>query len=239
MDEGDVLDYFDANSSQYSHSRDVATIEDVPEMYATLCSLVDESSRVLDIGCGEGETVEYAEYATQRGNYVGVDISRKMLPSSSTGAVDYLQASATDLPFSPESFDIVVLSDILHHLVGSTRRESKQKAKDTLAECKELVDEGGKIVLKEQYHEGPIRATATASVIIFHGLKRGNSVLKWVTEQVEGGLLTSFYTRSEILEMVNDIGDVVDQSEESRKPNSVFHKLLLRNSGRIRLVIEM
>lgn len=239
MSEHDVLDYFDANSSKYSHLRDVATIEDVPELYDILCSLIDESSRVLDIGCGGGEMLEYAEYATERGRYVGVDISRNMLSFSSTAAVHYLQASATDLPFTAGSFDIVVLSDVLHHLVGPTRKKSKQKAKSVLADCKRLLDEGGKIVLKEQYHEGPIRPTAATSVIIFHGLKHSDSVLKWIDEGYESGLLASFYTRSEIFEMVNDIGDVVDHAEDSRKINSVLRKLLIRNSGRIRLVIAV
>jgi 2-polyprenyl-3-methyl-5-hydroxy-6-metoxy-1,4-benzoquinol methylase len=62
-------------------------------------------SDVLDIGCGIGEL---GRYLTSTGNlgYVGLDTSGKV----------HIQGSVYQLPIRSDSFDTVVLSEILEHL---------------------------------------------------------------------------------------------------------------------------
>jgi SAM-dependent methyltransferase len=72
--------------------------------------------RVLDIGCGTGQSRQL--YAACAGRYVGVDlasaalaIARRKFPNDEWSCCD-----ARRLPFEPGSFDIVAFSSVLHHI---------------------------------------------------------------------------------------------------------------------------
>ncbi|MFW6074798.1 MAG: methyltransferase domain-containing protein, partial [Chloroflexota bacterium] len=67
---------------------------------------------VLDVGCGAGDDVRaMAEIVGQTGRAVGLDVSRTMIEAAkrrSEGSalpVEFVQASAYELPFEDDSFD--------------------------------------------------------------------------------------------------------------------------------------
>jgi ubiquinone/menaquinone biosynthesis C-methylase UbiE len=82
---------------------------------------------VLDVGCGNGYFTYYLE---QLGPTVGLDYSAAMLGQNP--ASNRVQGSALTLPFSDASFDVVLCSNLLHHLahpvqaVVEMRRVSKR-----------------------------------------------------------------------------------------------------------------
>ena len=69
---------------------------------------------VLEVGCGTGVLLE------RIGNFAssarGVDISDGMLERARQRGLDVEFASATDLPFEDDSFDVVHSWDFLHHV---------------------------------------------------------------------------------------------------------------------------
>jgi SAM-dependent methyltransferase len=70
--------------------------------------------RVLDIGCGTGATLDHL---TRYGQPHGVDLSELPLTfSRKRGHRRVLRASATDLPFDSDSFDLVTTLDVVEHL---------------------------------------------------------------------------------------------------------------------------
>lgn len=77
--------------------------------------------QVLDIGCGTGR---YLRLAAQPGvRVIGVDVSRAMLARTRRGITSHslislVQASVTNLPFSPETFDRVISGLVLDHVDG-------------------------------------------------------------------------------------------------------------------------
>lgn len=74
-----------------------------------------ENKSVLDIGCGPG--VQFGEY-TKRNSFTGIDISSDALElAAQNGYAVHLGDVSKELPFSDESFDVVVLTDILEHVV--------------------------------------------------------------------------------------------------------------------------
>src|SRR3972149_327580 len=58
-------------------------------------------SSVLEIGCGSGELSPYLK------NYYGIDISRNSCKS--------IIGDAHELPFKSDSFDLILLLDLLEH----------------------------------------------------------------------------------------------------------------------------
>jgi len=72
--------------------------------------------RVLDIGCGTGESRKL--YASHAAAYVGVDLASRALEIAQRKfpADRWLCADARELPFPDGSFDLVAYSSVLHHI---------------------------------------------------------------------------------------------------------------------------
>jgi ubiquinone/menaquinone biosynthesis C-methylase UbiE len=76
---------------------------------------VEKTSRVLDVGCGGGKTIAALSEIATSGKVSGVDYSAASVAASrrlnaariAEGRVDVQQASVSNLPFPPETFDVV------------------------------------------------------------------------------------------------------------------------------------
>ncbi|HVM39919.1 MAG TPA: class I SAM-dependent methyltransferase, partial [Acidimicrobiia bacterium] len=71
--------------------------------------------RVLDVGCGSGQTTRRAAQAATGGSAVGIDLSREMLAVARSRAiaegltnVEFVQGDAQVHPFEPGAFDVVI-----------------------------------------------------------------------------------------------------------------------------------
>ena len=88
-------------------------------LYDTLVTLgCDNRSSVLEVGCGSGEDAIYVSKASK--NIVGVDIALKALKrfTFTTNSFQCILADVKKLPFRSGSFDYVISSGLLHHLIG-------------------------------------------------------------------------------------------------------------------------
>jgi len=73
--------------------------------------------RVLDAGCGTGGGMRWARGVLGARTVIGMDIAREALElCRSRPAGPVLQASVLQLPFRPESFDLLLCQDVLQHL---------------------------------------------------------------------------------------------------------------------------
>lgn len=76
---------------------------------------ITDDERVLDIGCGCGESTRDAARAASRGHAVGVDLSAPMLERARARAVDegltnvtFVQSDAQVHDFEPSAFDVAI-----------------------------------------------------------------------------------------------------------------------------------
>ncbi|MGW5194450.1 class I SAM-dependent methyltransferase [Kribbella sp. NPDC004138] len=71
---------------------------------------VQSGDRVLDVGCGGGQTTREAAADARPGRVVGVDVSERMLAHArrhtSEGHVSYLLADAATYDFGPAAFEV-------------------------------------------------------------------------------------------------------------------------------------
>jgi len=88
-------------------------------LYDTLIALgCNNRSIILEVGCGSGEDAIYVSKASK--NIVGVDIALKALKrfTFTTNSFQGILADVKKLPFRSSSFDYVISSGLLHHLIG-------------------------------------------------------------------------------------------------------------------------
>lgn len=91
-----------------------------PEYEEQILPLTDEhlagATRVLDVGCGEGQLSRRA--AAGGAWVVGVDLTANQLRAASErgGGVRYARAAAERIPFAADSFDAAVICLTLEHL---------------------------------------------------------------------------------------------------------------------------
>ncbi|MFN0084270.1 MAG: class I SAM-dependent methyltransferase [Blastocatellia bacterium] len=77
------------------------------------------SREILDAGCGTGGNLEWLSRYAGDGAITGVDLIETALQfCRERGARRLAQASATDLPFADESFDLVTSFDVLVQIPG-------------------------------------------------------------------------------------------------------------------------
>lgn len=78
----------------------------------------DPTRTILEIGCGDGATAAYAKRVEKSGRYVGVELSSAAAEKAS--AVDQIivaNIEETELNFPPQTFDVLIASEVLEHLV--------------------------------------------------------------------------------------------------------------------------
>jgi SAM-dependent methyltransferase len=107
-----VQGYYDAFWSGEVERR----YEPSPELARVLLDGVTSDTRVVDVGCGTGNS--YApELARRAGAYVGVDVSATAVEAARAAGLDArVVADAAQLPFDDASFDRAVCVEVLEHL---------------------------------------------------------------------------------------------------------------------------
>ena len=99
----------------------------------------DKPKKILDIGCGTGETLTFLKSEFPNSELFGVDLSESAIKySKSRGHKQIYKASATSLPFKDDTFNIVLLLDVLEHI------KDHQKA---VNEAKRVLKKKGKIII--------------------------------------------------------------------------------------------
>jgi len=114
---------------------------------------IDPGMAVIDIGCGAGvDTLFAALMVGPGGRVVGIDITPEMVERAKANLkqvklpnVSFYQASAEQLDFPPEGFDVAISNGVLN-LVANKER--------ALAEIYKVLKPGGRLMLADQVLTG-------------------------------------------------------------------------------------
>ncbi len=107
------------------------------ELAALLDSNADAGARVLDVGCGAGNS--YARLIVERvASYTGVDASAAAVELARSAGLDAIVIDdAASLPFPDDSFDLAICIEVLEHLFAPHR---------AAAEIRRVLRPGGRLV---------------------------------------------------------------------------------------------
>jgi ubiquinone/menaquinone biosynthesis C-methylase UbiE len=99
---------------------------------------LNENLRILDIGCGTGETITFLNDILSNPEIIGVDNSLLALNFVKARRHQGVHCDAVNLPFISSSFDYILLLDIIEHI---------EKDSDVLEESKRVIKKKGKILI--------------------------------------------------------------------------------------------
>lgn len=123
---------------------------------------LNEDERILDFGCGTGRVTFWV--AREPVFVVGVDPVREMLLAAlKTNEGRFIQADGLSLPFRAASFDVVLCSYVLAHLVGRAGLAGRDFQK-AVKEIQRVLKDRGKLYLIEKIGSGYLEQGANGYI---------------------------------------------------------------------------
>jgi len=95
--------------------------------------------KILDIGCGTGETLTFLADFLPKAELYGVDSSPTAIKyAKKRGHKNILKVDAKKIPFKDDTFDYILLLDVIEHIKDDTA---------ILVEAKRVLKKSGKIII--------------------------------------------------------------------------------------------
>lgn len=193
-----TLDYFDRFTPHYNPARFQFGIDYLKQHASAAHSL-------LDIGCGDGATLSLLKENTPLVDLWGLDISGNYLAKAERLlSCRTIEGSILDNDLVAKHagrFDFCTLGAVVHHLIGATRKESLEFARQCLRNSVELLKPGGSLIIFEPtYSPGWMMSVA-------FWIKKGFS--RYSNSRIElfkswanlGQPVVSYYTREQLTQM--------------------------------------
>ncbi|MEE2708974.1 MAG: class I SAM-dependent methyltransferase [Gemmatimonadota bacterium] len=125
-------------SAQRAHNRRYHKIADI--VARSLERRTENTKHLLDVGCGDGFLFTHLEGRTHGADLYGMDLSARRLTITKNRGfpVRVLDGNAEYIPFSDDTFDIVICTEALEHLIAPS---------EALLEIKRILKPGGLMIL--------------------------------------------------------------------------------------------
>lgn len=117
---------------------------------------IKKTLEICEFGGGSGQLLNEIRKSYANTNVTNVEIISDYKNFLVSNKIEFVLGSVLDPDLASESFDVIIIRDILHHLIGKNYKETMRNQKHALLELKRLVKPGGVIFLEEFTNESEI-----------------------------------------------------------------------------------
>lgn len=233
--------YFDSYLPDYSNKLS-PHLEDV--IAEVIEPFTDQSSSLVDIGSGTGSLLRVIMHKAKIEHLCAIDVSGKSLEEcrKSIHCDTYLASicEAESVEQIPKGFDFAIVSYVLHHLIGKSRRASMRLAAQAVKNALSLVKGGGHVVIFE-----PLYGPAFAMTSVFYAKKL---VTTFTSKRVRvfsnsnniGAPVVSYLTERQMLGIIDSIDgcQLVKTYVDEKKPTWMMRMAGIRRWADSCLVLQ-
>jgi ubiquinone/menaquinone biosynthesis C-methylase UbiE len=146
--------------------------------------------RVCEFGGGAGQLLSELQHIYPSGRYTNVEIISDYQKFQESKNIHFVVGSVLDSGFADNSFHVILMRDVLHHLVGRNYTETKRNQRLALDEIRRLLKPGGIAIIEE------LTNTSFIATRIVYYLTRINSIIGIHVPrlQVSSHIIVSFLT---------------------------------------------
>ncbi|RLC69510.1 MAG: hypothetical protein DRI81_20375 [Chloroflexi bacterium] len=148
-----VIYHFTDASAAYARRRGIVHREEDPIIVDFVRKRGSDLGRVLEVGGGTGYLLDLLAEEAGVAQFYNCELVYQAYRKQVNPSTVLVGGNALSLPFAESKFDYVIAKNLLHHLVGKTRKESKGFAQKAAIELRRVVKSGGHIIILEQYHQ--------------------------------------------------------------------------------------
>ncbi|MDP2638266.1 MAG: class I SAM-dependent methyltransferase [Candidatus Levybacteria bacterium] len=160
-----------------------------------------EKAEICEFGGGAGQLLGEIQKSYPNYNYTNVEIIDDYKRFLVSREIKYINASILDSKLADSSFDIIIMRDVLHHLVGKSYKETVENQRYALYELKRLVKPGGAIFLEELTNESGI-ATRIIYYLCLLNTRIGMHIPRLF---ISKNVIVAFLTSSKLLNMCSQV----------------------------------
>ncbi len=231
--EDKVVEHFTGAADFYSQREGIVHPEADPVILDFILRAGPGS--VLEVGGGNGYLLDLIANSVGAAELVNCELTYRAYQKQANTSIKLVGGNVIKLPFAESIFDYVIIKNLLHHLVGPTRKVSKKLARAAVDELFRVTRSGGKIIVLEQFHQ--YRWCAAILFYMTRLLAKGG--LQLPAFGIRRAIVVSFLTTKEIRIMFDDLpagSTLVDQP--ARIPAEIPIRLFpfFRSFGRLLLV---
>jgi len=150
MQHTSVQDLFREQIKHYSKKEQALDSQIIPQVLKWLKSKkVSKKIDICEFGGGAGQLLNEIRKSYPKANYINVEIVpdyKNYLPSKD---ITFVTGTVLNSGFPDNSFDILIMRDVIHHLVGNSYQETVNNQKLALQELRRLAKPGGVIFIEE------------------------------------------------------------------------------------------
>lgn len=225
-----VADHF-KGSEDYRTRKGIIHGKEDPVMIDFICNHASSEDKILEVG-GSGAFLDLVLENTNIKEVYNMELVYETYRKQVNGGIYLIGGNALDLPFKDCSFEWVVVKNLLHHLVGRTRRESKAYARRAVEELTRVTKDGGYIIILDQYNRHKLFSSVVFYLTLFFSVFGISFKSFGWGKNVIVSFLTPDETRNFLME--SDNVEIVYSKENRLSVSRKFkYTVLTSNIGRL------
>lgn len=229
-----VIDHFN-KTGEYKIRKGIVHIKEDPIIINFIRSHALIDHKILEVGGGSGAFLDQVIENTVIKDAYNIELVYKTYKSQGNELISLIGGNALNLPFEDYSFDWVVTKNLLHHLVGKTRKESKQFAKRAVEELIRVTKEEGYIIILDQYN----RHKSFSSIIFYLTLFFSIFSISLESFGLGENVIVSFLHPDETMHLLMENGNIeliFNKENKIDVSKKLKYSLLMADIGRLLVI---